>query len=542
MARMKDNQPNSLMDIVKSVAIDLTGGRQESRFRHLYNNDRIAFVYDCMPSYAKTLADYQVEILGMFDSGLSRVAIRGPHGLGKTFIASILVHHGVLTAMSDCKVPTTASAVRQLEKYLWPEIRKAASNLAWAIVGRPPYEHGREMLRTSLRTRGGLVEAFAVASDNYVSIEGAHATELKYILDEAKTIPAGMWDAIEGAFSTEGLQTYQERVVVPTDLGEGDNGSDRQEEHQPVLLASADQFSVNVFAISTPGPPVGRFYDIHMRKAGYEDWHVRHVTLEEAIRAGRVSPAWAAARKRQWGEDSAVYLNRVLGEFADNTESGIVPLSWVRAAIERWHTWDKNGRPAQNGRLVLGVDVARYGDDSTVMSRRQGSVLEAMFEFQKSATTTTAGNVVKLGRNGYHVNIEVDGGLGAGVYDMLIDDYTAMHSAGVASELLHPITVGGATHFRDKSGELQFADVRSAMWWNMRELLDPQYGQNIALPDIPKLIEDLVSPQWETLRRGVIKLEDKKKIRKKIGRSTDAGDATCLAFWDGGGQGGGVVF
>ena len=540
MARMKDNKPSSIVDIARSVALDLSGGRRDTRFKYLYNQDRIAFVYDCMPSYAKSIAPYQLEILDMFDSGCSRVAVRGPHGLGKTFLASIIVHHAILTALSDCKVPTTASAVRQLEKYLWPEIRKAASNLAWPVIGRDPYVPGQEMLRNSIRTRGGLVEAFAVASDNFVAIEGAHATELKYVLDEAKTIPAGMWDAIEGAFSTEGLITDEDRAVAPSMLG--DDEGKKIPVSPTIRVPDRNQFQVNVFAISTPGPPVGRFYDIHMQKKGLEDWDVKHVTLPEAIRAGRVSAKWAAQRKTQWGETSAVYLNRVLGEFADNSESGIVPLSWVRAANERWREWDSGGRVSQSGRRVLGVDVARYGDDSTVFSLVQGCILEAMFEFQKVSATENAGNIVRYGRNGAHVNIEVDGGLGAGIYDILIDDYTEMYSAGVAGELLHPITVGGATTYRDVSGELAFADVRSAMWWNMRELLDPKNDFEIALPDNHKLTEDLVTPQWETMRRGVIKLEKKVQIKKRIGRSTDFGDSACLAFWEGSNTGGGVVF
>lgn len=94
---------------------------------------------------------------------------------------------------------------------------------------------------------------------------------------------------------------------------------------------------------------MGRFYDIHSRKPGYEDWTVRHVTLGEAIKAGRISPDWAEQRKRQWGEDSAIYQNRVLGEFAASDEDAVVPLAWVEAAVERWHAWNDAVRGRASG-------------------------------------------------------------------------------------------------------------------------------------------------------------------------------------------------
>lgn len=529
-------QQVSLTDVAKSIALDLSGGSKRTKFQRMYANDRIAFIYDIMPNYAKTLAPYQEEILGMFDDGESRVAVRGPHGLGKTFLASICVHHTVLTAETDCKVPTTASAVRQLEKYLWPEIRKSAYNIAWPATGRSSYDPRTEMLTQSIKLNNGLVEAFAVASDRFELIEGAHATRMFYTFDESKTIPPGMWDAAEGAFSTEGLLTPEQRAV--TQLSTDD---ELWQKEQLLSNCSGSSYEIKVFAISTPGPPIGRFYDIHMHRPGYEDWKTVHVTLEQAIKAGRISPEWAAQRKRQWGETSPTYLNRVLGEFADTTDEGVIPLSWVRASNERWKEWDSKGQKIdRSGERTVGVDTARYGDDQTVLACRDGSVLSHIYKFSKNPTTVTAGKVSIYGK-GRRVIIETDGGLGAGVYDMLIEEENERGMSGRYFLDLVPVTVGGKTFFTDKSGELRFADVRSAMWWNMRELLDPDNGYDTALPPDDQLTLDLVTPSWTTLRNGVIKIEDKKSIRKKIGRSTDTGDAVCLAFWSES-KGGGVVF
>lgn len=528
------SQNTSIVDVANSIALHLSGSSTRRRFQQMYYNDRIAFVYDCMPNYAKTLTDYQEDVFGMYDSGASRVTVRGPHGLGKTFMASILVHHTVLTAETDCKVPTTASAVRQLEKYLWPEIVKSASNIAWPEIGRQPYDRRTEMLTQSIKLNRGMIEAFAVASDRYELIEGAHATRMFYIFDEAKTIPNGMFDAAEGAFSTEGLATPDTAAVsvLSTD-------DELYRKEQLLSNCAGQSYEVKVLAISTPGPPMGRFYDIHMRRPGYEDWTVKHVSLTEAISAGRISRQWAEQRKKQWGAESSTYMNRVLGEFADTTDEGVIPLSWVRAANKRYKEWEEAGKPGTgNQPRTVGVDTARMGDDSTVFAFRSASVLTHILKFSKVPTTVTAGKL-SMHSQGYKLIIETDGGLGAAVYDMVREEEfnrAKKYFIGIV-----PVTVGGKTFYSDRSGELRFADVRSAMWWNMRELLDPDNGHDIALPPDELLTLDLITPEYETLRNGVIKLESKRSIRKKISRSTDCGDAVCLAFWEES-RGGGVVF
>ena len=120
-----------------------------------------------------------------------------------------------------------------------------------------------------------------------------------------------------------------------------------------------------LLALSTPGSPQGRFYDIHAHRPGYEDWHARHVTLADAIEAGRISPEWAEQRRRQWGEQSTIYVNRVLGEFHAGDEDSVIPLAWAEAAVERWHDWDEAGRADLPGPHIIGVDVARSGEDRT---------------------------------------------------------------------------------------------------------------------------------------------------------------------------------
>jgi hypothetical protein len=376
--------------------------------------------------------------------------------------------------------------------YLVPELRKWAKRIRWDRVGRPPFSERTELLALNLKLDNGA--ATPVASHKPELIEGAHADSLLYLIDEAKIVPDATWDAVEGAFSGG-------RTDAP--LGE-----------LPEAFA---------FAISTPGPPAGRFYDIHRRAPGLEDWWVRHVTLEEAIAAGRISRAWAEQRARQWGRDSAMYANRVAGEFHASDEDSVIPLAWVEAAVERWHEWDQAGRPDLEGRRYTGVDVARAGGDSTILAHRWGpAVVELETHDRENTMRTTARVQAATGEDGEVVPVVDSIGVGGGVVDRL-------------RELGVPVlayTGSAKSNARTRDGEWGFTNLRSAAYWRMRELLDPTYEPEIMLPPDDELLSDLTAPTWDTVT-GVppkIRVEPKEKLVKRMGRSPDKGDAVVMAF------------
>lgn len=449
-------------------------------FKTAYRPDPAGFARDCIAwKRNEGLTTYQEEIL-TFLGQRRRASVRGPHGLGKTGLAAIAILWFALTHDGeDWKIATTASAWRQLTKFLWPEIHKWANRLRWDKIGRLPFDERIELHTLNLRLRTG--EAFALASNNSALIEGAHADHLLYVFDEAKVIPPPTWDSAEGAFSV------------------GD---------------------CYWLAISTPGEPQGRFYDIQRRKPGYEDWWVRHVTKDEAIAAGRVDADWAAARLRQWGEQSSVYINRVLGEFAAADEDGVIPLSWIEAANERWLDWQDAG--GKLDRLdAIGLDVARFGEDKTVFALRQGKVIPELRVYAKEDTMATVGRLAGIQRaHGGKAWID-EIGVGAGVMDRAKElelDAEAFNSAE-------------RTDLLDRSGELGFADKRAAAYWTVRELLNPAYGEDIALPPDDELMGDLTAPKWSVQSGGKIRIEKKEDIRKRTGRSPDKGDGVVMSFW-----------
>lgn len=423
---------------------------------------------------------YQEDILRHFVER-RRVAVRGPHGLGKTALSSWVVLWGITAFADDVKIVTTASAWRQLIYFTWPEIKKWAAKSDWKKAGIT-LRQGKELLERSIKMPGK--EAFPVASNTPALIEGAHAQHLIYVFDEAKAIPVGSWDAAEGAFSGAGTDT------------------------------AADAYAL---AISTPGDPSGRFYDIHKRKPGLLDWWARHVTVDEAIAAGRVSAEWVDAKRKLWGETSPIFQNRVLGEFAESGEDSVIPLSWAEKAVERWHDCEGKGE----GDSAYGVDVARYGDDRSVIAHAVGSVIEDLDIFGKYDTMETTGRVTMKADKFTPIYVDVIG-IGAGVVDRL-------------NELEYNVTginVGtSTTDTDDASGELRFNNLRSRLWWMLRERLDPDGDDPLAIPPNDELIGDLTAPTWKPTSAGKIQVESKDDIRKRIGRSTDLADAVALAVY-----------
>src|SRR5690606_18360285 len=193
------------------MIIDLAGKVLARSRVSRWMNCPTCWVADCLDV---SLTSYQAEILDAIPVR-RRVAIRGPHGLGKSFIGAVAVNWFATTrelAGVDWKIITTASAWRHLEVYLWPEIHKWAARIDFETLGRAPFDRRRELMDLRLKLDHGA--ATAVASNMPEKIEGAHADSLLYILDEAKIIEPATWDSVEGAFSGAGIDTAAEAFAL----------------------------------------------------------------------------------------------------------------------------------------------------------------------------------------------------------------------------------------------------------------------------------------------------------------------------------------
>lgn len=431
-------------------------------------------------------APYQEDILRDFVA-YRRMAVRAPHGAGKTALSAWVILWAIVAFPEDTKIVTTASAWRQVKLFTWKEVHLWASRADWKRLGIQ-IRRNKELLDLSLNI-SDTKSAFAVASDNPALIEGAHATNMFYVFDEAKAIPDGIWDAAEGAFSTAGQDTDSRAFAL---------------------------------AISTPGDTSGRFYAICTRRPGYEDWHTRHITLAEAIAAGRISQDWAAARAKQWGEKSAIYANRVLGEFDSSGEDNVIPLAWIEKSNDRW--LELNGKGT--GKESWGCDPAYKGDDKTALAKLVGRVIESLETYAKQEIMQTAGRVAASVNKTTPVAVDIIG-VGAGVYSRLKELNYAAISVNVAQKAVdwrgQPLT--------DKSGKQEFINLRAYVWWLVREALDPDGDDPIALPVDDELTGDLTAPTWWYRSDGKIQVESKDEMRERLGRSPDRADAVALALY-----------
>jgi hypothetical protein len=225
-----------------------------------------------------------------------------------------------------------------------------------------------------------------------------------------------------------------------------------------------------------------------------------------------ITPAWAYDKYVRWGPESIAYQTRVLGEYAEQGENTLIPLSWIEAAMERWEG------SSQEGTVKLGVDVARYGDDKTVIAPMKGRVVLPLEIYSQKKTTETTGLVVGAAAKYGTQDIRVDeDGLGAGVVDQL-------------SELNFENT--GITVSRAARTPERFYNLRSELWWLLRESLDPNPLTNptpLALPSDDDLLAELSGISYQIRSDGRIYVEPKDAMKKRLGRSPDRADAIVLA-------------
>lgn len=176
--------------------------------------------------------------------------------------------------------------------------------------------------------------------------------------------------------------------------------------------------------------------------------------------------------------------------------------------------WHREGRLIPQGAVVMGVDVAREGDDATCFVIRQGRVVLHKERMYKAKSHVVANRLMTL-RDEYgvdHTFVDATGGFGTAVLDML-EVRGALHN-----------TTG--VHFNESALEdSKFANVRTEMWWKIREWL----LTDVALPDNEDWGRDLCAPQYR-FEGDKIRLEKKEEIKKRIGRSPDMGDALALTF------------
>lgn len=183
------------------------------------------------------------------------------------------------------------------------------------------------------------------------------------------------------------------------------------------------------------------------------------------------------------------------------------------------------------GPLIIGVDPARSGegkgDTTGVISRRGRRMGETVCErWISDDTMAIVGNIVRLIKLHHPAAVTVDvGGLGAGIYDRL-------RELGY-DRTVYPVNFGSSPLGVGPTGDELYANRRAEMWDLLRDWFNDPAG--VQIPDEDSLQTDLTAPCWGSgatryKSNNELILEEKDKIRERIGCSPDLGDAAALTF------------
>ena len=242
-----------------------------------------------------------------------------------------------------------------------------------------------------------------------------------------------------------------------------------------------------------------------IRISGFDTPNFTGEEVPDAVSALMLSPEWVEDKRRRWGETSPRYVAKCLGEFPEIGDDTLISPRWIEAA---------QGRQLEPGpRSVLGVDVARFGSDSTIFVLARGALVRVVAEHSKLRTTETTGHVIAAKREHGVDEIRVDGvGVGSGVVDELLEaghDVVDMQSGAAAADSEH------------------FANARAEWWWGLRQRFED--GDIDIDPDDDELAAQLGTVKYKYTARGQVLIESKDDMRKRGLPSPDRADAVMLA-------------
>lgn len=436
----------------------------------------------CEQQLGDSLLPYQVEILDSVNKN-KRTAVRSAHNTGKTFIASRATAQWLHTRPNSIVI-TTAPTFKQVENQIWRGINGMRERL------------GNKLSGNVFRTRWEISPtwyALGISPGDPTSMQGFHAEsgEILVIVDEGAGVTEEMFEAIEGILTSPGA-----RLLVlgnPTSVG----GYFIKMFRNPLVK------KIHISAFDTPNFIVNGIRTVEdLRRF---DWTKLQTPYKFAL-----DPEWAYNALINWGEDTPMFQSRVLGNFPDSDSNTLIPLNLLDlASTEERRDLIPMGEPA------YGHDIAREGDDNSVIHKRYGDWHCKPRVFHGDNTMTAAGRAVETlkDENGPYF-IDITGGLGAGPYDRLRE--------------LGWDQVYGLNMSQKATRSDEFINLRAELGWILR---DKFYEGSIYIPDDDFLKSELSAVHYDFASDGRRKLQDKKEIKKSLnGRSPDRFDAMMMSY------------
>lgn len=404
-----------------------------------------------------------------------RSAIASGHGVGKSSLIGMVIHWGMSTCV-DCKVVVTANTESQLRTKTWPEISK------WFRLGINT--HWFKVTATSIAAldkdheRTWRADAIPWSDNNTESFAGLHnqGRRIIVIMDEGSAIADKIYEVVEGAMTDENTE------IIWLVFGNPTRGS-------------------------------GRFRELFGRLK--HRWRTQHIDSRTVEGTNKV-------QLQQWiedyGEDSDFARVRVKGEFPRAGSMQFIPSDLVEAARKR------EPEAKLHDPLILGCDIARFGDDETSLCIRRGRDAQSVpwITLRGADTMQVAAKIMEL-HNQYRFDaIFVDGGgVGGGVIDRL-----RMMSYKNVIEVQFGASADKSLVTADNN--ISYANKRAEMYGSMRDWL-----KGGMIPDDPDLAGQLTGVEYGYVMRDgrdAILLEKKSDMKKRGLASPDRADALALTF------------
>ncbi len=395
-----------------------------------------------------------------------RSALASGHGIGKSAFISMVINWGLSTC-EDAKIVVTAGTGTQLATKTAPEVAK------WTRMSIN--RHWWEVQATSIRVldpkhsttwRADFMTWNEQRADAW---SGLHNRRKRIIViyDEASTVGDLIWQTTEGALTDE--------------------------ETEIIWLA-----------FGNPIRNSGKFAECFGSQS--HRWRTRHIDSRRVEHTNKVQiQRWID----DWGEDSDFVRVRVRGEFPRAGSSEFIPQEVV-ARARKFKAVGYESMP-----VILGLDVARFGDDATKLVRRQGRRIDILATWRGLDTVQVAERVIeKLEELENYQALVIDGdGLGAGVVDQI-----KFRGYREKTYEFH-----GSVPANDAK---KYFNRRAEVWGALRDALI----DGIEVPDDPQVERDLTGPEYGFSSNQQIQLESKDDMKARGLSSPDFGDAAAMTF------------
>lgn len=423
-----------------------------------YRGNPVAFVRGVFQAEPTS---QQIKLLEAAVKPHARCAVKSATATGKTTALAWLTFY-FLICYPECKGLVTAPTADQLNRVFKSELSlwhsKMDSNFQpfFEIMDRKIYVKGKKDTQFFSWATG--------SAENKESFAGLHAEKVVLMVDEASSLPNEIFDTMYGTLSS------------------GDT---------------------SFILVSNPVRSEGSFYNLFAKDIG--SWETFTFT---SFGSPNVNEEWIEETRDYYGEDSDFYKMRVLGEFPIFSEAQFISTLAVDEAQKRslglndYHNYDR----------ILGVDVARFGNDSSVIVDRQGGKIHNILTFKGLDTVEFSERILDYFKSVPACSaVAVDGiGIGSGVVDQLKRFGLPVIDVNVSSKSSDPKT---------------YYNLRAQLYGKVKEWME---GADI--PHNDQLRSDLVAINYTYNAKLQVLLESKKDMKKRGLPSPDIADALALSF------------